>query len=95
MKVKDIDINFLKNYLRIDSDEDDFLLLSLLEGARSYIKAITGQDDAYIDSKDDITIALLSLCAEMYENREYTVNSANVNRIVKTILNMNKIDNMG
>lgn len=95
MKVKDIDINFLKNYLRVDNDEDDFLLLSLIEASRTYIKSITGQDDTYIDSKDDITIALLSLCAEMYENREYTVKSANVNKIVKTILNMNKIDNMG
>lgn len=97
MKISEINLTYLKQYLRIEIDntDDDTLLSLILEASKSYVENYTGQDFNYLNSKNDITVALLSLCCDLYENREYTVGEKNVNKIVKTILNMHKIDNLG
>lgn len=95
MKINEVNIEYIKQYLRIDGENDDVLLSIILEASKTYIENFTGQDYNYLNSKPDITIALLSLCADLYENREYTVKDSNVNRIVNIILNMHKIDNLG
>ncbi|EDT77388.1 head-tail connector protein [Clostridium perfringens] len=95
MKINEVDINYLKQYLIIDEDDDDTLLSIILEAGKAYIENFTGQNFSYLNSKPDITIALLSLCTDLYENREFTVKDNNTNKIVNTILNMHKIDNLG
>ncbi|MDK0692469.1 head-tail connector protein [Clostridium perfringens] len=95
MKPYEINLEYLKQYLRIDDNESDDLLLLILSSAKAYVKSVTGQDENYLDFKEDISIAILSLCCDLYENREYSVKNENVNRIVNTILNMHKINNVG
>ncbi len=69
--------------------EEDIDLLTLFkESAIGYIKGYTGLDDIQLDSYEDITLALLVLIADMYDNRSVQVDKDNVNPILDSILFM-------
>ncbi len=72
MKFSEVTINDLKDYARIDHNEEDVLFTSILEGAKSHIRAYTGLTDEKLDTLPDTTIALYVIANEMYENRTGT-----------------------
>lgn len=86
MRVSDINTDILKSYLRIDGDDDNELLEHILNASIDYCKNYTGQDLEYLDNYNDIPLAVLSLCSDLYENREYTTNNININPAVAQIL---------
>lgn len=92
MKVSEITIDTLKNYIRIDTGDDDLLLAAELAGIKSYIKGYTGLDDVGMDSTEDFPLAVLALCSELYDNRQFTVDKSTVNPIIKSILDMYSIN---
>ena len=74
MKLSEIDVPFVKEYLRQDGDEDDKLIGAILEGAKDYIVKYTGQSLEELEESEDLVIAVLVLCAEFYDNRTISVN---------------------
>lgn len=69
--------------------EEDIDLLTLFkESAIGYIKGYTGLDNTQLDNYEDITLALLVLIADMYDNRSVQVDKNNVNPILDSILFM-------
>ena len=74
MKISEIDVPFVKEYLRQDDDEDDKLIGAILEGAKDYIVKYTGQSLEQLEDSEDLTIAVLVLVAEFYDNRTISVN---------------------
>jgi uncharacterized phage protein (predicted DNA packaging) len=94
MKVSEVNLDVLKNYIHIYHAEDDTLLGAILSGSKAYIQSYTGLSPDTLDTKEDITIALLVLCSEMYENRLYTVDNETINPVVKTILHMYATNNL-
>lgn len=61
----------LKNYLRIDGDEEDNFLVSLLSSSKQFIKTATGKE---IDETKDLhKLAIFLFCAHQYENRNPVV----------------------
>lgn len=74
MKLSEIDVPFVKEYLRQDGDEDDKLIGAILDGAKDYIVKYTGQSLDQLEDGEDLTIAVLVLCAEFYDNRTISVN---------------------
>ena len=70
------------------TEEDRQYLEILLPAAMDYVKGYTGLNEAAIDTHEDITIAVLVLISDMYDNRQMTVDKNNVNRVVDTILGM-------
>ena len=74
MKLSEIDVPFVKEYLRQDGDEDDKLIGAILEGAKDYIVKYTGQSLEQLEESEDLVIAVLVLCAEFYDNRTMSVN---------------------
>lgn len=91
-KVSDITIDDIKSYAKIEYDDDDSMLQIILDAVKSYIRGHTGLTDEVIDTKEDITIALFILVNEMYENRQYTIQSSNINPVISQILNMHSIN---
>ena len=75
-------------FLRIEEAEGDIDPSVLLSAAKSYVRGYTGLSDEELDQHEDITVALLVLCSDMYENRLVTVESGNVNRVVDSLLGM-------
>lgn len=72
MKFSEVTVNDLKDYARVDHDEEDTLFGIILEGAKSHIRAYTGLTDEILDTLPDTTIALYVIANEMYENRTGT-----------------------
>ena len=69
--------------------EEDIDLLTLFkESAISYIKGYTGLDDIEIDSHEDITLALLVLISDMYDNRTVQVDKDKINVVLESIMYM-------
>ena len=74
MKLSEINVPFVKEYLRQDGDEDNRLIGAILEGAKDYIVKYTGQSLDQLEESEDLTIAVLVLVAELYDNRTISVN---------------------
>lgn len=92
IKVSEITVNYLAEYLRIyELDEKETSLLNnLLNVAKSYIKSYTGQDD--LDKYQDFVIVTLVLVQDMYDNRTLYVDTKNLNTVVETILGMHSVN---
>lgn len=88
MTLNELDLATVKNYLRVDDNDDDAAIGNMLTAAKSFIKGYTGLSEMETDYHDDLTAAALVLCAEMYDNRLYTVETDKLNPIAKSILDL-------
>lgn len=88
MKINEITLDYIKNYLRIDdfTEDDNSIQNIMMPAILAYIKSETGLDDDGINTKDDLTIAYMILAKEMYDNRNFTVQNDKINPIVSNIL---------
>ena len=90
MKITEVNTNTLKDYLRIaelQTDEDK-LLEMIIASAKAYILSFTGLKQEEADKYQDLTIAFLLLCQDMYDNRSFYVDKNNINKVAETILFM-------
>lgn len=77
----------VKSYLRIDYEEDDILLSSLIEISEEYIDSCVGT--TYKTDEKAIKLANLlqkKLIADMFENRGTEISNSTKDTIVTTIL---------
>ena len=92
MKVSDVDNNYLANFLRIDEPSSDDLdeLTNIITNVVDYIVSYTGLSESELDDHEDITDALLILCTDRYDNRNFYVDpkASKVNESVKSILGL-------
>ena len=71
VKITELDIDLVKDYLRIDHNDDDEFLTIVLVSARSYIQSYLNQKfEDFDEVPDEFTIACLAICAHWYENRQ-------------------------
>lgn len=93
MKISEVTQAVCAKYLRLTSGDYDETELSMcMEAAKQYIASHTGLPESStdttavtLDSYDDLTIAYLVACREMYDNRTMTVESAEANRLIDGI----------
>ena len=65
-----ITLNEAKNYLRIDYEEDDKLILQLLDTAKSLVKDVGRMDEErFSENEDVVRTAMLYTVSYLYENR--------------------------
>ncbi len=89
MKLSEIDVPFVKEYLRQDGNEDDKLIGAILEGTKDYIVKYTGQSLEKLEESEDLTIGVLVLMAEFYDNRTINVNdrlNLRVNMMLESLI---------
>jgi uncharacterized phage protein (predicted DNA packaging) len=94
MRISEITLDVLKNYIHVYHDEDNTLLEAINAGSLAFIESYTGLSADTLDLKADISIAHLVLCAEMYDNRSYSVDNHEINPVVRTILHMYSTNNL-
>ncbi len=92
MKVSELTLNVVKNYLKVDNNDDDTLLTAILSAANQYAASYTGLSDEDMEDYEDIPLAVLTLCADMYELRQYTVNGVSINPTVQQILGSHSVN---
>lgn len=88
MKLSEVTIVEIKQFCRIDFEDDDIILMQFWNSAISYVRNYTGLTDIEMEEKEDITIAALVVLSDMYDNRSYMIKEAAVNKISKGIMDM-------
>lgn len=89
MKVSDINGTHIKEYIRLDDDCNEEMLEEMKKAAIAYVKSFTAMSDEELDEHEDISIAVLVLIQDMYDNRAYqTEKQVNTNKVVDSILHM-------
>lgn len=92
MKVSELTIPIIANYCRIMDDDvtdsENLSLEAMKIAALSYARSYTGLSDLEMERHEDITIAILTLIADMYDNRSMIVDKNNVNRTAEVVLSM-------
>ena len=77
-----ITLNEAKNYLRIDYEEDDKLILQLLDTAKSLVKDVGRMDEErFSENEDVVRTAMLYTVSYLYENR----NTADFSKLTLTL----------
>ncbi|HAR73068.1 MAG TPA: phage gp6-like head-tail connector protein [Flavobacteriaceae bacterium] len=93
MKVSEIKVSDIKTYGRIDIDDEDLILTMILASAKQYVMSYTGLTAEAIDEKEDISLAVLAICVEMYEKRQLTTEKeSKVNLVIDSILSMYSVN---
>ena len=93
MKFSEVTIDDLIRYCNAYDDEGTKKDMKIiLEGVKSYIKSYTGLDDDKVDDIEDLTLVLLAISADMFDNREFTIENNKVNSLYKSILDMHSVN---
>ena len=101
MKVSEITVNDVANYIKIDDFNENHpeykQIEAILNASKLFIKDYTGiptesttEDEETLDDHEDFYIVVMVLCQDMYDNRSYYVEKSNINRVVETILGMHR-----
>ena len=74
------------------TEEDLTLIQAMQDAAVSYCAGQTGLTKEEMDEHEDITIAVLTLISDMWDNRSMSIDRSNINRVIDTILGMHCIN---
>lgn len=87
-------ITDVADYLRLTetTTQDESLLTTILSASKDYVLKYTGLNLLEADNYKDLTIAVLVLCQDMFDNRAYYVDSSNVNKVVEAILGLHSVN---
>lgn len=66
--------------------EDLTLIDAMQVAAVAYVSGQTGLDSTELDVHEDLTIAVLTVISDMWDNRSLTIDRSNPNRLVDAIL---------
>ena len=86
MKISTLNLQSVKQYLRIDTDEDDELLGGIMDAAEGLIVSLTGLSAEAVRDISEMGYAFLCICQQMYDVRDMTVSKDSLNPIVQQII---------
>ena len=90
MKYSEITTADINEYLRVEGEDN--LVNTLLTASKIFVKNYTGLSDEQLDVYEDLTVVIMILCSEMYDNRQFTVSKKDINPVIKIILDMYSIN---
>lgn len=88
MKVSELTLPTIKQYLRVDGNADDILLSALLASAIQYCTSYMGCTKEELDKYEDVTIVILSLISDGYEVRQFTTSTVTLNPVMQGVLDL-------
>lgn len=88
MKTSELTLDIIKQYLRIDGNDDDILLEMLLASSIQYCTSYMGCTAEDLNKYDDVTIVVLSLIADSYEVRQFTTSTITLNPVMQGVLDL-------
>lgn len=93
-KVSEVTSTDLAAFLRVGevTPYEEGFLNTIIGAATAYVCKYTGLTSEQLDESQDFVQVLLVLCQDMYDNRALYVDSANVNRMVQSILDMHSVN---
>ena len=99
MKVSEITVKDITNYLRLSEVNDDDnknieLFLNIAKNYTGIPQKSENEEAETLDTYSDFVIVVYVLCQDMYDNRVMYVDGKNINNTVKTILDMHTRNNL-
>ncbi len=93
MKLSSITDQDVEEFLRLEPDTySGSMMKAVREAAEHYILSYTGLSKEQADEKEDLYIAYMVLCQDMFDNRSMYVDKNNVNKVVESILCMHSVN---
>lgn len=91
-----LDLDYVKNYLRVDADFDDMFIIDLINIVEIYVDACVGE--GYKTNENMVRLSnllKLKMIADMYSNRSGNIDTDTIRQdtIITTILD--KLSNCG
>lgn len=91
MTLGDLTHSTVKQYMRVDYDDDDELIEIIIEAVQNYVLSYTGLTAEQAESYPELSLAALALCTEMYDERRMTVEgSRKANAVAESILDLHR-----
>lgn len=88
MKVSEITLDTLKQYLRVDGDDDNILLTAYLDSAKEYMCSYLGCSVADLDKYSPLAVVAMAIVADAYEVRQFTSTTITKNPLIEQMLAM-------
>lgn len=88
LKVSELTLDTIKQYLRIDGNDDDMILNMLLDSAIQYCTSYMGCTREDLEKYDDVTVVVLALISDSYEVRQFTTSTVTLNPIMQGVLDL-------
>lgn len=88
MKVSEIDLPTLKQYLRVDGDADDILLNAYLDSAKEYMASYIGCKITDLDKYAPLAVVAMAIVSDAYEVRQFTSSTITKNPLIEQMLGM-------
>lgn len=95
MKLSEVNLEFTKEYLRQDGDDDNTVIQALIDSAKNYVSNYTGVSLDDLEEHEDVVICVLLLVAEFYDNRTISINdklNLRVNTMLDSLLSRHAIN---
>lgn len=90
MRASNITLDTVKQYLR--AEEDDIQTLEIfLSAAKAFVICYTGLREDQLDDSEDLTAAILTVCSDLYDNRQMTAAGSTMNPVVQKILDLHSV----
>lgn len=88
MKFTDIDLNFVKHYLRIEDDynDDDIEVQLFIDTAKGFVMEQTEMTEDELNDVKTANIVYLLMISDLYGNRSATNNNVKMNPIFEMAL---------
>lgn len=88
MKVSEITLPVLKQYLRVDGDDDNVLLTAYLDSAKDYMCSYLGCSVADLDKYAPLAVVAMAIVADSFEVRQFTSSTITKNPLIQEMLAM-------
>ena len=88
MKVSEIDLPTLKQYLRVDGDDDNILLTAYLDSAKEYMASYLGCTVEGLDKYAPLAVVAMAIVSDAYEVRQFTSSTITKNPLIEQMLAM-------
>ena len=92
MKISEVTFQQASDYCGISGDDGYGFVWHFMNSALAFICSYTGLTKEQVDEHSDLVPAFLTLVNEMYTNRDYTVERAAQNPMVKQILALHSVN---
>ncbi len=88
MKVSEISLDTLKQYLRVDGNDDDILLGAYLDSAKEYMMSYLGCTEQDLDKYAPLAVVAMAIVADAFEVRQFTSSTITKNPLIEQMLAM-------
>ncbi len=87
MTISEIKVETVQAYIRADDEELETLNI-LLTASKAAVMSYTGLTVDQLDEHEDLTVAVMLLCADLYDNRQFSVEHNRINPAAKLIMDL-------